>query len=115
MEGVGERRDAGAARDLARELERGLNGVGAGGPGELNLVVELAGREHGALELFKQVALGLRVQVEGVRDVVARDVVDQRLLQRLWVVPVVERAGAREKVDVATALLVPQLGAPTNK
>src|SRR3546814_2481083 len=58
VEGVGEAHHPLAPGDLAGQLQSGLDGVGAGRPRELDLVLEAAGREHQLLEALEEVALG---------------------------------------------------------
>ncbi len=100
VEGVRERHDRGPAGRLAGDLECGLDGVRAGRPGELQLVVEPARREHEPLERLDEVALGRGGHVEAVDDAVALEVLDERAGERGVVVPVVEHAGPGEEVEV---------------
>ena len=104
MEGVRERDDVRAAGHLAGDLERRLDGVRAGRPGELQLVVEAARREHELLERLDERLLGRGGHVEAVDDAVALEVLDERPLERRVVVPVVEHAGAGEEVEVLAAV-----------
>ena len=111
VETVGEVDDVGAAGGLAGDLQRRLDRIGAGRTGELHdVVVEPARRQDDVLHRLEEALLGFRVQIEAVGDAVLLDVVDQRLLEDGIVVPVVQRAGAGEEVEVAAAMHVPQLG-----
>ena len=100
VEGVRERHDGGAAGRLAGDLERRLDGVRAGRPGELQLVVEPARCEHEPLERLDERLLGRGGHVEAVDDAVALEVLDERARERRVVVPVVEHAGPGEEVEV---------------
>ncbi len=106
VEAVGEGDYQLAAGDLAGELDRRLDRVGAGRAGEHRPVIEPARLEDHVLERFEELGLGLRVQVEPVSDPVAGDVVEQRLLQDRVVVPVVERGAAGQEIEVAAAVVV---------
>jgi hypothetical protein len=55
--------------------------------------------------------LGDRVQIEAVRDAVLLDVCDERGLEQGIVVAVVQGAGAGEKVQMAAAVHIEELGA----
>ena len=111
VEGVGEGDDRLAALDLAGQLERGLDGVGAGRAGEHDLVVQAARAQDHVLERLQERALGRGRHVQAVGDAVALDVVDQRAFQHRVVVAVVERAGAGEEVEVRVAVLVVHVAA----
>ena len=101
-----------AARDLAGDLQRGFDRVGAGRADELHdVVVEAARLEDDVLHRLEEPLLRDRVQVERVGDAVVHDVVDQRLLEDRVVVAVVERAGAGQEVEVAVAVHVGEHGA----
>src|SRR3546814_4561400 len=65
---------------LAGQLQRGLDGFGAGRAGELKAIVEAARLQDDILESRDEGGLGLGIHVEAVRDAVAPDVVDQSLL-----------------------------------
>ncbi len=112
VEAVGETDDVVAPGDLARQLHRRLDRVGAGRAGELHAVVAHAARlEDQPVEGLEETLLGFGVHVQAVGDAVALDVLEQRLLEHRVVVPVVERAGTSEEVDVALAVLSDQFGA----
>jgi hypothetical protein len=68
-------------------------------------VVESARRQDVLLEDLQEVALGGGGQVEPVGQAVLLEVLDQGLLDALRVVPVVERPGSGEEVDVAGAVV----------
>ena len=107
VERVRERDDELPARDLAGELERGLHGVRAGGSGELHLeIAHAAGLEDHVVESTEPHRLGRRRHVEGVRDAIGFDVVDQRLLHRRVVVAVVQHPRTCEEVEVLPTVLV---------
>src|SRR3546814_12116927 len=63
---------------LAGQLQRGLDGVGAGRAGELKAIVEAARLQDDILESRDEGGLGLGIHVEAVRDAVAPDVVDRK-------------------------------------
>ena len=100
VESVRERDDGGTAGRLAGDLQRGLDGVRARRPGELQLVVESARYEHVLLEGLDERLLGGGGHVEAVDDAVALEVLDERARERGVVVPVVEHAGPGEEVEV---------------
>src|SRR5690606_18808904 len=96
---------------LARELQRGLHRIGAGGAGELQAVVQTPRCQNVFLEDLEEFRLGAGVQIQAVGDAVLGDVVHQRALQGRVVVPVVERAGPCQKVQIVLPLFVNQRGA----
>ena len=104
VEGVRERDHVRAAGRLAGDLERRLDGVRAGRPGELQLVVEAARHEHVLLERLDERLLGRRGHVEPVDDAVALEVLDERTRERGVVVAVVQHARAGEEVEVLAAV-----------
>ena len=106
VEGVGEGDDRLAALDLAGQLQRGLDGVGAGRAGEHDLVVQVARPQDDVLEALQEGALGGGGHVQAVGDAVTLQVVEQRAFEHRVVVAVVERAGAGEEVEVGVAVLV---------
>ncbi len=106
VEAVGEGDHHFAARDLARELDRGLDRIRARGPGEHHAMVEPARFQDQLFEGGEKVLLCIGVQVEPVRDAVGGDIIEQRLLQDRVVMPIVERRAARQQVEVAPALVV---------
>src|SRR5690606_20736351 len=110
MKSIGEGDDVLATGDLARNLHGRFDGVRTGGAGELQAVVHVARLQNAALECFHEAGFGARVHVEPVGDAVARDVVEQRLLAHRIVVPIVQRAGTGQEVDVAFAFGVVQGG-----
>ena len=112
VEAVGEVDDVLAAGDLAGDLQRGFDRVGAGRADELHdVVVQAARLEDDVLHRLQEALLGDRVQVERVGDAVVHDVVDQRALEDRVVVAVVQGAGAGQEVEVAVAVDVGQHGA----
>ncbi len=112
VEAVGEVDDVASAGDLAGDLQRGFDRVGAGRADELHdVVVQAARLEDDVLHRLEEALLGGGVQVERMGDAVVHDVVDQRALEDIVVVAVVQRAGAGQEVEVAVALRVEQLGA----
>ncbi len=106
MIAVGKGDDVGAALDHPGQLESGFHGVGAGGPGELNLVLVVAGSEDGVAELLQKGPLGGGGLVQPVNDTVALQIGDHRLGDLGVIVAVVEHAGAGEEVQVAVAAFV---------
>src|SRR5690606_18431208 len=109
VEGVGEGDDVAAAGDLAGELEARLDSVGAGGPREHHLVIQLTGFQDPGLEELQEATLRGGGHVEPVGDPRAGDVLDEPLLEGGIVVPVVEGPSAGEEVEVAASSLVEQL------
>ena len=91
MKTVGEGDDFFAAWDFAREFQRRLNGIGAGGAGEHGAISEATRFQDQRFERRQKLALSLRVQIETMRDAVRRDVINERLLQQRMIVTVVER------------------------
>src|SRR3546814_7660247 len=83
METVGEGDDAVAPGHLAGQLQRGLDGVGAGRAGELKAIVEAARLQDDILESRDEGGLGLGIHVEAVRDAVARSEEHTSALQSL--------------------------------
>jgi hypothetical protein len=110
MKTVGERDDALTAGNVARQLDRRFDSIGAGRPGELELVLQVAGLQHAIFERLQEVLLRAGGHVETVHDTVFHQIVDGGLLQYRVVVPVVQCAGAGEKVDVFASSLVCQHG-----
>ncbi len=111
VEAVGEADDVVAPGDLARQLHRRFDRVGAGRAGELHAVVaHAAWFEDQAVEGFEETLLGCGVHVQAMGDAVVLDVLEQRLLEYRVVVPVVERAGTGEEVDVTLAVPGDQFG-----
>ena len=90
MEAIGKGDDVAASGDLARQLHRGLDRVGAGRSGQHDLVVQATRFEDIRLESLKERGLGVGVHVQPVRNPIAADMVDQRGLHVGIVVPVVE-------------------------
>ena len=111
VEAVGERDDVAPAGHLAGQLERGLDGVRPGRPGELHPVVQPRGSSTSPSKASRNAAFGAGEQVQAVRDAVALDVRDQRGGHVRIVVPVVERSGAGQEVDVLPAVDVPDQAA----
>ena len=91
VEAVGEAHDGLAPGDLAGQLQRGLDRVGAGRAGELHAVVAHAARlEDQPVEGFEETLLGFGVHVQAVGDAVVLDVLQQRRLEYRIVVAVVQ-------------------------
>ncbi len=112
VEAVGETDDVAATGNLACQLERGFNRVGARRATELhNEIAHAARLEDHAVESFQEAFLGIGIHVQAVGHAVVLKVFDQRFLEHGVVVPVVEGAGAGKKVDVMLALAGDQLGA----
>src|SRR5690606_5423867 len=63
------------------------------------------------LESVQEISLGTRAHVQAVRNAVAGDVVQQRFLALGVVVAIVQRTGASQKVDVASAVGIVEGGA----
>src|SRR5699024_10947533 len=110
VEAVGEAHDGLAAGDLAGQLQRRLDGVGAAGAGEGDLVVQAAGLEDLLVEGLEELAAHVGEHVQAVHDAVLEVVVDDDLLELGVVVAVVQGAGTGEEVDVLLAVLGGQHG-----
>lgn len=89
-----------------REFKPRFHGVGAGGTGELDFVIEVARFEHNALHFKKQLFLGNGGHVQTMNDPVRFQILDELLFHVVIVVPVIERARSRKKVNVAVAVRV---------
>ncbi len=107
VEAVGEAEDAAAPGHLAGELERGLDRVGAGRPGEGDAIVHPARGENHLGEAFQEPRLGRGCHVEAMGDAVVADVLDQLRLHVVRVVAVVQAAGTGEEVDEFAPVLGP--------
>ena len=105
VEAVAEGDDLAPTGGEPRELQRRLDGVGAGGAHELHLVVHAAGSEDLLLELLDEVPLGGGVGVQGVSDTVRLEEVDHGALHARVVVPEVQHPRPGEEVDVGGAVL----------
>ena len=71
--------------------------VGAGGAGELDLVVVATGLEDLLLKAFDEIPFGRRVHIQRVHDMVAVYVIEDRLFDIVVVVTVVHGPGAGEE------------------
>src|SRR5690606_29915777 len=89
------------ASDLARDLHRGFDGIGACRAGELHSIFHFSGSENVFLEAFQKLCFCAGVHIKPVSDAITRDVVQQGFLQYRIVVPVVQCAGSRQKIDIA--------------
>ncbi len=112
VKAVRERDDVGAALDLARDLQRGLDRVGAGGTGELQGVAPVARLEQHAIHRLQETLLRAGGHVEAVDDAVRLHILQQLFLENRIVVAVVQGAGATEEVDVLGAFLIDQRRTP---
>ena len=108
VEGVGEGDDLLSAGGFAGELERGLDGIGAGRSGEHDSVGHPAWLEDDFVEAAEEVSLGGGGHVERVDDSARLQVADEGGDLRLGVVSVVESAGAAEEVEELAAVFVPE-------
>lgn len=106
MEAVGEGDDVVAPLDVAGELHRRFDRIGAGRAGELGDVFETARREYVRVEGVEKRLLGGRMHVEAVGDAATRDVFDEPGAQVGVVVAVIQAAGAGKEVDVALAAFI---------
>ena len=97
---IGKRNNMGALFEFACHLERCFDSVCPGRTGEHDSVVHVAGSQDFFTKGFQKLFLGVGVEVEAVRDAARLDVFDQLRAHDRVVVPVVERPGTREKVDV---------------
>ncbi|SIG63221.1 Uncharacterised protein [Mycobacteroides abscessus subsp. abscessus] len=100
-----------APGDLAGELERRLDGVRPRRAGEHHRVVESPRLEDELFEGLEELPFGRSLHVERVEHGPRLQVLDERGHHGRVVVPVVERAGTGEEVEVLLAVLVPLLGA----
>ena len=96
------------AFDLARELRRRLDAVGARRPAEHEFVIKPARLQNLLLKRLHKIALCRSVHVKRVRHAAFLDVFDDRRHDRGVVVAVVERARPRKKVQILMSLLVGQ-------
>ncbi len=110
VEAIGEGDDVVPAGEVAGDLHRRFHGVGAGGAGELDLVLQIARLQDAVVKGIQKVTLGRGVGIKAVGDAVALDIGDQVLLEERVVVAVVQRAGAGEKIQVLAAIDVGQGG-----
>ena len=99
-----EREDARTPRRLARDLECRFDRVRPRGATELHLVHVIVGREYVPIHRPEEISLGHGVEVQSVGNGVGIEVVDELTFDRRFVVPVVERTGARQKIDVTRAV-----------
>lgn len=111
VERSGERDDALPPGHLPGQLERRLHRVRAGRAAELHLVVQAGGPQHQLPQPGQERAFGQRVHVQAVGDAVGGHVLQQPLFEVVVVVPVVQRAGAADEVQVATPVLGDQMAA----
>src|SRR5690606_16264716 len=81
------------------------------GAGELDLVVEPPRLEHVLVETFQELPLRRAVHIKAVDDRVAREIVHQPAFQLRVVVPVVQRSGTGEEIEVAFTVLVGHVAA----
>ncbi len=87
---MGKRSDASASGDLAGQLQGGLDCIGPRGPGELQFVVHPPRREDNPLELFDKPRLRSAVKVQGGRDAVLLNIVQQLFFQTRVIVAIVQ-------------------------
>ncbi len=106
VEAVREADDLAAASDLSGELERRLDGVRSSRPGKLYAILEAARAQDELIERGQEIPLGRGEHIQRVHDAVTGQILDQGLPQHGVVVPVVERAGTGEEVEVGPARLV---------
>ena len=106
VEAAHEGEDIASARVLSRELDGSLDGVGAGGAAELDLIAQTAGLDDFFLKRLDELALGHGVHIERVDNAVGCEIVDHLLLDVRIVVAVVDGAGAAEEIDILGAVLV---------
>jgi hypothetical protein len=104
MEAVGERDDVATAGDLAGQLHRGFDGVGASRAGHHDLVVHATRLENFLLIGRQERRLGVGVHVQTMGYPVGGDVVDQRRFHVGVVVAVVQRRTAGQEVDIRVAV-----------
>ncbi|MNJ63813.1 hypothetical protein D3C77_597370 [compost metagenome] len=105
---MGERNHIGAALDLARDLQRGFHGIGAGGAGELQRVLPVARLEQHAIHRLQETLLRAGRHVQAMDDAVRLHILQQLFLENRIVVAIVQRAGAAEEIDVLGAFLIDQ-------
>src|SRR4051794_32147195 len=115
LEAAADSDDVRAAGHLARELESGPDRVRPAWTRELQLVLEPTRAKNDLVEGLDELALGARRHVESMCDSVNQQVLRQIMLQD-WVVPVIQRSGAREAVEVfAAGLITSQLPSARRK
>ena len=108
VEAAHEGKHVSSARFLSGELERRLDGVGARGTAELDLVFQAARLDDFLFQRLNKVALGNGVHIQRVDNAVAGKVLRHLLLDVGVVVTVVHRARTAEKVDVVVTVLIGQ-------
>src|SRR5690606_20212197 len=108
VKAVGEGDDVLSAGHFAGQLHGGFHCIRAGGARELHAVVHAARLKDALLEGFHETGLGASVHVQAVCDAVAGDIVEQRFFAYRVVVPVIQRSGSRQEVDIAFAFSVVQ-------
>src|SRR5690606_10146307 len=93
---------------LASQLQGGLDGIGAGRAGELQLVLPVARLQQHAIDRFKKILLGRGGHVQAVYYAVGLQVLDDLGLEDGIVVSVVQGARAAEEVDIFPSSFVQQ-------
>ena len=110
VERAHQRKDVRALLNLARELQRRFDRVRARRADKLDLIIEAAGPDDLIFKIFDERTLRRGVHIHRVQDAVLLEVVDDALLDVRVVVPVVQRTGSAEKVDVLFPVLVVEEG-----
>jgi len=64
MKSIGERNDVGPSRHFPGQLKCGFHGIGSGGAGELDFVIEFERRKNVLFKDFQKVLFGVSVHVE---------------------------------------------------
>src|SRR3989338_6486234 len=100
MEAIREGDYVRATRDVACNLHRRFNCIGAGRAGELHHVIHVAWLEDQVIESLQKLFLCLGVEIETMCNAVALDVGQQSFLERVIVVPVVESSCTGQEVEI---------------
>src|SRR3546814_10569911 len=81
MEAVPEGNDQFAARHLARQLDRGFDGIGARRSGEHHAIIELARFQDQRFECLQEIRLCISMEIKGMSDAIVCDIISQRCLR----------------------------------
>ncbi len=110
MKTVSERYDVFTPFHQASQFQCSFNSIGTGGACELQFIVHASRLQKDALECFHEMLLGIGGHVQAVNNAVAMDILKQLFLQLRVVVPVIQRTGTCEEVEILATCLVKQGG-----
>ncbi len=110
VETIGERHNGLTAGIFARNLQCRFHRIGTGRAGKLHFVLHFTRLEDALVEALQERCFSLGMHVQAMGDAVRLDVFQQGFLKHRVVVPVVQRAGATEEVDVFIAFVVSEDG-----